>query len=96
MVTISKEDIINEIRLLLSKDNIDPESDLTLTSLQTIKLVSKIEKKFQIELADRYIFRGIFRNLETLCSYILFQIGDTESVGWKESVCQSIEIDVTE
>lgn len=60
--------------------------ELQLSSIQILKIVSSIEKKFGIEVEDEYIFHGLFTSCEVLCSYICDQLELSEDQMWRTKI----------
>ena len=59
---------------------------LQLSSIQILKIVSSIEKKFGIEVEDEYIFHGLFGSCEALCSYICNMLDLTDDQVWRTMI----------
>lgn len=66
--------------------NLDFNAKIDLSSIQILKVLANIEKKFQIEVDDKYVFHGLFSSGEILSSYICNKLGISENEYWKESI----------
>ncbi|HHV28119.1 hypothetical protein [Acetivibrio mesophilus] len=76
-------EIVREIKRYISEEfNIQPlsiESDLQLSSIQILNTVTWIEKTYQIEVDDKYIFHGMFKNIRLLSLYISGELGSEQN-----------------
>jgi len=68
----------NHISEVLNTEQINIEGDLELSSIQILNIVTWIEKTYQIEVDDRYIFHGMFGNIKTLSLYISGEMGSEQ------------------
>ena len=65
------------------EEALNQEDTLELSSIQVLKLVSIFEIKLGLEINDKYIFHGIFKNSDVLSSYLCYESGDDSEVYWK-------------
>lgn len=79
-------DVLFELLPDNQRAGVKDDFNLSLTSLQTIKLVAKIENVFDIELDDEYIFRGLFNDIRTLMNYVAYKTGKSKAMDWLNSI----------
>lgn len=61
------------------------DDTVELASIQILKILAAVEKKFLIEVDDRYIFHGLFTSPKVLSSYICNELGLAQDNTWKNA-----------
>ncbi|PJI06513.1 MULTISPECIES: hypothetical protein [Clostridium] len=75
---ILSKKIDNQILELVSKkfniSDLKFDEEIQLSSIEILKMVTLIEKKYGIEVEDKFIFHGLFSSCKTISSYIYNKI----------------------
>ncbi|HEY9062637.1 MAG TPA: hypothetical protein VIO64_19385 [Pseudobacteroides sp.] len=78
--------ILNLISNEAKISSLDFEDTVELSSIQILRVLAQIEKKFQVEIDDKYVFHGLFSSARVLSSYISNKLSLTDSKEWMESI----------
>lgn len=67
--------VLEYIREMFIKETKDEEltttTEVLLSSLQILNMLSKVEKKFGIEIEDELVFHGLFSSIQLLSDYVM-------------------------
>ncbi len=68
------EEINNKVLKIISKsmnkESLMLEDEIELSSIETLKLLTKIERAFQVEVDDEYVFKGLFSSPQKVSNYV--------------------------
>lgn len=81
-----KETVLETLKEVNQEEILNQEEVLELSSIQVLKMVSILENKLGVEIDDRYIFHGIFKNCDVLTSYLYYESGNYDEDYWKNHV----------
>jgi len=65
------DNFIVEVITKIKKQEVSLEERIMLSSLETLRCVSELERKYNIEFDDKLIFRGLFDHISTVRDYII-------------------------
>ena len=78
-----KQTVLAILAGVMKKPGLDFSERTDLSSIQILNTLSQVEKQFQVEIEDEYVFHGLFSSAEVLTSYINYKLQLSSNDDWR-------------